>query len=167
VEDIGVFGLHRSGPPTETRLDSLPLWVECFASFDVPALQKVGAEPDDVFFRALAYRMMWYLFWDIQRDELSFNYGSRRGNYDKPNEWHISLFQVFNQVNDLMVNREILSEEKGVVYRKGDGLVLWAFQNFNFHLPTRSVVLDVNTGKNMQTRNLEASKHHVYQVIQN
>ena len=165
VEDIGVFGIHRAGPPAETRLDSLPLWVECFANFDVPAIQKAGAEPDEVFFRALAYRMMWYIYWDIHRDELSFNYLSVRGDYDRPSEWHISLLKVFNQVNDLMVNREILSDEKGVIYRADDQLVLWAFQNFDFNLPAHSLVVDVNTGKNMQTRVLGATKHHVYKVL--
>lgn len=165
AEDIGVFGIHRSGPPTETTLNSLPLWVECFADFDVPAIEKAGAQPDDVFFRALAYRMIWYLYWDVKRDELSFNVGHIRGDYDQPNEWHISLLKVFNQVNHLMHNREILSEEKGVVYRTDDHLILWAFQNLEFQLPTKSLIVDVNTGKNMHSHILEAAKYHVYKVM--
>jgi len=164
-EDIGVFGIHRSGPPIETRLKSLPLWVECFDMFDVPAIQKAGGEPDDVFFHALAYRMMWFIYWDTHTEELSFNYGSIRGDYDRPNEWHISLLKVFNQVNDSMVNREILPDQKGVMYRANDSLVLWAFQNFDFNLPAHSLVVDVNTGKNIQTHVLATTKYHVYKVI--
>jgi hypothetical protein len=166
-EDIGVFGIHRSGPPIETRLKSLPLWGECLAMFDVSAIQKAGAEPDDVFFQALAYRMMWFIYWDIQREELSFNYGSIRGDYDRPNEWHISLLKVFNQVNDLMLNREILSDEKGVMYRAKNYQVLWALQNFDFNLAGDSLVVDINTGKNIQTRILKTTKYHVYKVSQN
>ncbi|WP_407896259.1 hypothetical protein [Scytonema sp. NUACC26] len=75
-----------------------------------------------------------------------------------------SLFEKLNQVNDLMVNREILSDEKGVVYRKGERLVLWAFQNFDFNLPARSSVININTGKNTQTRILKATKYHVDRV---
>lgn len=164
-EDIGVFGIHRSGPAIETRLKSLPLWGECLAMFDVPAVQKAGAEPDDVFFKALAYRMMWFIYWDIQREELSFNYGSISGDYDQPNEWHISLLKVFNQVNDLILNREILSDEKGVMYRANDSQILWTFQKFDFNLPADSLVVDVNTGKNIQTRVLKTAKYHVYKVM--
>ncbi|MBE3134785.1 MAG: hypothetical protein IMZ55_15050, partial [Acidobacteria bacterium] len=58
-EDLGVFGVHRHGPGVEARLESLPLWTECLAGFDVPAIEKAGGDPDDVFFRGLAYRMVW------------------------------------------------------------------------------------------------------------
>lgn len=164
TEDIGVFGIHRTGPSIETRMNSLPLWVECIASFDVPALKKTGSNLDDIFFRGLAYRMMWDIYWDIQRNELSFNYLSIRGDYDRPTPWHLSLLKVFNQVNDFMVNREILPDEKGVVYRKQSHQILWSFQNFEFKLPGNSVVLNVNTGENLQTRLLQAVKNHVYHV---
>ncbi|NJR73854.1 MAG: hypothetical protein HC773_09635 [Scytonema sp. CRU_2_7] len=44
-EDIGVFGVHRSGPRILARLDNLPLWAECITDFDVLALQKASANP--------------------------------------------------------------------------------------------------------------------------
>ncbi|MBD0264421.1 MAG: hypothetical protein ICV78_17340 [Tolypothrix sp. Co-bin9] len=64
-----------------------------------------------------------------------------------------------------MLNREILSDEKGVMYRANNYQVLWAFQNFDFNLPAHSLVVDVNTGKNIQTRVLKTTKYHVYKVM--
>ena len=89
-EDLGVFGIHRHGPAVQARLDSLFLWGECIASFDVPAIEKAGYDPGDVFFRGLAYRMVWNLFWDMNRDALSFNYYSPRAAYDVPAPWHLA-----------------------------------------------------------------------------
>jgi len=63
-----------------------------------------------------------------------------------------------------MINREILPDEKGVVYRADSHQVLWAFQNFDFKLPANSSVLNVNTGEKVQTRLLQAVKYHVYHV---
>ncbi|WP_169221740.1 hypothetical protein [Brasilonema sp. UFV-L1] len=163
-EDIGVFGVHRSGPPILARLDNLPLWAECITDFDVLALQKASVNPNEVFFRGLAYRMMWYMFWDIKSDQLSFNYGSLRGDFDRPTDWHILLLKVFSKVNDLMINREILRDQKGVVYRVDGQQILWAFQNFDFKLSANSLVRDENTGKNLQTNVLHAVKHHVYRI---
>ena len=162
-EDIGVFGIHRTGPRVETRIGSLPLWAECIAIFDTQALQKAGSNPDDIFFRGLAYRTMWDIYWDAQRNQLSFTFNNR-GDFDRPTDWHISQLKVFNQVNDLMINREILPDEKGVVYRADGEQVLWAFQNFDFKLPANSSVLNVNTGEKVQTRLLQAVKNHVYHV---
>ncbi|KYC41957.1 hypothetical protein WA1_18240 [Scytonema hofmannii PCC 7110] len=163
-EDIGVFGVHRTGPSLLAKLNYLPLWMDCLTDFDTLTLQKAGVDPNDIFFRGLAYRMMWYVFWDIKTEQISFNYGSVRGDFDKPNTWHISLFKVFNKVNDLMINREILPNEQGVVYRTARQQVLWAFHNFNFKLPGSSVVRDETTGKSWQTHRLQAIKHHVYYV---
>ncbi|GAB1545224.1 hypothetical protein NUACC21_79000 [Scytonema sp. NUACC21] len=166
-EDIGVFGIHRTGPGLLAKLEHLPLWMDCLTDFDIPALQKAAADPNDIFFRGLAYRVMWYVFWDIKTDQLSFNYGSVRGDFDKPNDWHISLFKVFNKVNDFMINREILPNENGVVYRSANQQVIWTFQNLDFQLPSRSLVRDEITGKSWQTRLLQAVKHHVYYVTTN
>ncbi|MCY2924865.1 MAG: hypothetical protein NT031_05405, partial [Planctomycetota bacterium] len=77
-EDLGVFGIHRHGPDIKTRLGSLFLWPECLAGFDVESIRRAGGEPDDVYFRGLAYRMVWMIFWDIQRDQLRFFYGGVR-----------------------------------------------------------------------------------------
>ena len=69
-EDLGVFGVHRHGPPVAARLDSLFLWADSITDFDAPAIRSAGADPDDVFFRGLAYRMMWILHWNVEKDLL-------------------------------------------------------------------------------------------------
>ncbi|HEY3323550.1 MAG TPA: hypothetical protein VGP72_24060 [Planctomycetota bacterium] len=139
-EDLGVFGVHRHGPGAEKRLGSLPLWSECLCSFDIPALEKAAADPADVFFRGLAYRMMWMLYWDIPSDRLSFCYNTVRGDYDLPTPWHFSLIKAFGQVNDLMHTRRILPKEAGVLYgRPGEAQVLWSFSDaqLGFEKPVR------------------------------
>jgi hypothetical protein len=100
-EDLGVFGIHRHGPGLEARLGCLPIWAECIANFDVPTLRKLGAEPNAIFFRGLAYRMMWAIYWDIQGDRLSFHYGGVRADHDLPTSWHLSILRAYNEVFDV------------------------------------------------------------------
>src|SRR6202042_2455363 len=45
-EDVGVFGLKRSGPGIERRLDSLFLWSDSYVTFDREAILKAGHVPD-------------------------------------------------------------------------------------------------------------------------
>lgn len=163
-EDLGVFGTHRHGPGVAARLDSLPIWTDCIASFDIPALQKVGADPDTVFFRGLAYRMMWSLFWDITRDTLSFNYGSVRGDYDRPTPWHVQLLKAYNVVTDRMHAREILPGETAVVYRHGETQVLWAFTDFAHLLPAPAAIFDVLANQQTTASQLTAHRHHIYVI---
>ena len=97
-EDLGVFGIHRHGPGIEARLDCLPIWAECIANFDVPTIRKFEAEPNAIFFRGLAYRMMWAIYWDIQSDRLSFHHGGVRADHDVPTSWHVSMLRAYNEV---------------------------------------------------------------------
>jgi hypothetical protein len=163
-EDLGVFGIHRHGPGIEKRLDCLPLWAECIANFDVPAIEKAGAEPDDVFFRGLAYRMMWAIYWDVCGDRLSFHYGGVRGDHDLPEERHLALLRAFNQVNGLMVHREVLPREAGVLYRSEGKLVLWAFHSFTLPLSGPAPVTDVLSGEKSTSRSLAARPRRVYAI---
>ena len=169
TEDLGVFGIHRHGPGIEKRLDSLPIWSECICGFDVPALRKAGVEPNDIFFRALAYRMMWSVYWDIKNRKLSFNYYGARGDFDSPSDWHLSVLKAFNEVNDLTRDRRILGGEKGVVYSSGDKQVLWAFTDLTFPIGDAKPVKDVLAGTGVPqgtttTAKLKALKHHIYVI---
>jgi len=163
-EDTGVFGISRSGPDVTFRLDNLFMWVESLTNFDVPAIQAAGADPDAVFFQGLAYRMMWMIHWDIRSNQLSFRYGGFRGECDRPTEWHLALLRVFNQVNDLMVNRTVLPGERGVLYRSGGRQVLWAFADFALPLAAPSRVQELLSGSTAQTGVLEAERHRVYLI---
>lgn len=163
-EDTGVFGISRSGPDVTFRLDNLFMWVESLISFDAPALQAAGADPDAVFFQGLAYRMMWMLHWDIKSNQLSFKYGGFRGECDRPTEWHLSLLRVFNQVNELMVNRTVLPGEQGVIYRAEGQEVLWTFADLTLLLGAPRCVENLLTSDIVETDVLSATRHHVYLI---
>jgi len=162
TEDLGVFGIHRHGPDVVKRIDTLPIWTECICNFDVPALEKAGFDPADVFFRGLAFRMMWSVNWDIKKDCLSFHYGGTRGEYDSPSDWHLSLLKAFNEVNDMMRNREILPRDTGVIYRCDGKQVFWAFKDGKLPLGEARPVRDVLAGSTSTSDSLKAMKHHVY-----
>ena len=161
-EDLGVFGIHRHGPGIEARLGNLFLWSECLTNFDVPALKDVGADPDEVFFRGLAYRIVWAIHWDIQNDDLSFHYGGIRGDHDRPTDWHLSLLRTFNEVTDLMHSRELLPDEKGVRYRARAKQALWAFEDLELPLGRKALIRDVLEDAEIESDRVEARKHHVY-----
>ena len=167
-EDLGVFGVHRHGPGVDARLDSLPIWVECLAGFDPKAIEKAGAEADDVFFRGLAYRMVWIVHWDIRQDRLSFCQSGLRGDFDEPRAWHLDVLKAFAAVTDRMRNREILPEERGVVYRPDAATqVVWAFEDFEWPLAGASRICDVLAGTEEQAGLLKARRHGVYVVERN
>lgn len=123
AEDMGVFGINRSGPDLLNRINSLPIWADSFCEFDEVSLKKSGFEPLPIFFKGLAYRMMWKLYWNVSEDKLDLGIE----NLDA-----FAFIKVYNLVADMMVNREILSGEKGVVYRYENTSVLWAFENFEY-----------------------------------
>lgn len=162
-EDLGVFGVHRHGPGIEMRLDSLPLWCECIANFDYPAIEKTGADPDDVFFRGLAYRLMWMLNWDIKTNALSWHYSGVRNDYDRPSETQLAWFQAFKTVGGEMQKRTVLSDENGVLWRNDARRVIWAFQDFDFALDEEAQVCDVMSG-DVSTHQgaVRLARHRVY-----
>jgi len=164
-EDLGVFGIHRHGPGIHARLDSLPLWSDCICNFDAAAISGAGADPDDVFFRGLAFRMVWSLYWDIQRDRLSFHYGGSDAATDAPQPWHLSIIRAFNEVEPLMIEREIIKPGGGgVVYRADGREVLWAFQPFEHALAGPRSVRDVRACRQSTLSTLRAERHGIYVI---
>ena len=146
-EDLGVFGIHRHGPSAAARLDSLILWSDCIVSFDARAIQAAGYDPDDAFFRGLAYRMMWALHWDPSRDALSFAYSGLSSEEDVPNSWHLALLRAFNEVEPDMLDRTILPNEAGILYRSASRSVLWAFQDVSPPIANVESMRDVLSGE--------------------
>ena len=161
-EDLGVFGIHRHGPGVRARLDNLFFWTDCVANFDVKELEKAKADADAVFFRGLAYRMMWSLFWDIKRDALSFSYEGLRGDFDRPGQWHCELFRAYQEIEPWLHNRTILPGEKGVVYRADGREVLWAFEDLTYPLEGVTAVRDVLGGTKVEGPKLQAARHRIY-----
>ncbi len=164
-EDAGVFGVSRCGATTSTRPETFFLWMDCITQFDVPAVRKRGLEPDDVFFRGLAYRMMWMINWDPHRDRLSFCQSGWRGEFDSPGEWHQRLLQAYNRVEAHMLKRSVMPDERGLEYEGEDGTrVLWMFQDGDVQLPTSMAAIDVLEGSTQRGPTLAAEARHVYLV---
>ncbi len=140
-EDIGVFGVHRAGPGIVARLDNLFCWADSLCTFDGSALQAVGKNPNEIFFRGLSYRMMWMLYWDVERDLLTWNYPTSDAPTDTsevaPTELQIALLKVFGKLRPIMEGAgapTILTGrdgvEAGVLYRlKNDPTraIVWTF----------------------------------------
>ena len=163
-EDLGVFGIHRHGPAIAARLSNLFLWSDCLGSFDVPAIRKARSDPDEVFFRGLAYRMMWALHWDVAKDALSFRYGGLSCEEDLPGAHHIALLHAYTEVEPFMRKRTILPEEAGVLYRSRSGQVLWAFADFSLPLEEGQLIRDVLSGEVSDFTPFTAVKHRVYVI---
>jgi hypothetical protein len=124
TEDVGMFGLSRSGPDMLTRLPALPLWQETYCDFDPHAVD----DPDLVFFRGLAYRVMWKLIWHIPTEQLSWKYEGARDHRDHPTEFQVILLKIFAQLNDSMQFRTVLEGEKGVEWKSASKRTLWTFE---------------------------------------
>jgi len=166
-EDIGLFGISRSGPSVKDRIPSIHMWHDSCCTFDIPEIEGYGSDPGDIFFKGLAYRMMWNLNWVPKTDCLSFMTYEARGAFDIPNSWHISLLKAFNEVERLMRNREILPDERGVVYASGGKRLLWAFEDFEFDPGCRIAARVLPEGRRIPvTDRLNAVKNTI-SVIEN
>ncbi len=163
-EDSGVFGTHRHGPSVEKRADNLLMWADHICGFDQAALKKAGLDPDDFFFRGLAHRMMWNLYWDIKEDKLSFSYMQAKDPDDIPTPWHLSLFEAYNEVEAHMRRRRILPDERGVLYTDDDRRVLWSFAECSLPLGQLCAVRRMLTGETWEADELEAAEHQVYLI---
>jgi hypothetical protein len=164
-EDNGVFGVHRAGPGVKQRLGSLFLWTDTLNNFDVPAILDAGADPDDVFFRGLAFRAMWIIHWDIKTGKLCWNQSSYRGECDSPTSRQLELLGVYNTVEPWLRHRTMLPDETGVVYHDKGRRVLWALKDMEYPLEVEHLVTDLSPGgARGGSRQILARKHHVYLV---
>jgi len=148
-EDIGVFGVSRSGPSAAERAKCLHLWADSLCNFDIPELEAAGFEPDDVFFKALAFRMMWFIWWVPSKDSLSFSAYDVRGEFDVPRPWHIALLKAYGQVESCMLKRRILPNWQGVEYSSPGRKVVWAFEDMDYDFGMPCAVKLLPTGEEM------------------
>ena len=156
-EDMGVFGVNRTGPDLIDRISTLPLWADCFCDFDENVIKSAGLDPIDIFFKGLAYRMMWKIYWDIKKDKLMIG-------TDNPAAY--TLIKVFNKVTDFMYNRLVLQGENGVIYTKNNTSILWAFNNFDYPLANQSKVKNLLMNKDFSTKMVKAEKNNIYMISQ-
>jgi len=110
--------------------------------------------------------MMWFVYWDIEHDELSFHLPGARGDFDRPTEWHYDLLRAYSKLDGAMGRREILPNEDGVLYTAEDGAsqILWAFEPLTLPLPAGALVEDALTGENIDADVLKAGKRRIYRI---
>ena len=153
-EDIGVFGVHRSGPGVEMRLNCMHIWTDCVANFNPHIIRERGLDPADIFFKGFAYRMIWMVHWDIKKEVLIAMGNTPFSDF--------SLFKAYNEVDPYLYNREILEDEKAVLYHKDNTYVLWAFENMNYKLPKSTVIKNILTSKSSRSKEIRAVKNNIY-----
>lgn len=154
-EDMGVFGINRSGPELKDRLDSLPVWADSFCDFREKTVKEAGLESLDVFFKGLAYRMMWKIYWIIDEDRIETG-------IDDPDA--LLLIRIYNRVEEFLFNRNILQGELGVTYSKDDKMVLWSFTGFTYPLEGSWKINDLIRNISYRSNQIEAQKNHVYLI---
>jgi len=157
-EDLGVFGIHRHGPDVGRVIDSLPIWNEAMIVFDEQVVRAAGMDPLLVFFKGLAYRMMWMLQWDFKQESLALGIKDERA---------FAFLNAFNQVGHLMEERTILSGERAVTYHPaGDErtAVWWVFSDMLIPVPPGSLIKDVMASTEHRADSIDARAQYVYLV---
>lgn len=163
-EDVGLFGLSRSGPDLADRIDSLPLWLDSYCDFDAGVAEARGFDPQLIFVKGLAYRVMWKIYFDVPTEELTFRINGAKSDADRPTEWHAERFRAYSLALPLMQVRTVLPDEQGVRYDSEEGSIVWAFRPFELPLGAQSRVTDLATGASWETSALEAKPNQVYRL---
>jgi hypothetical protein len=165
-EDCGVFGSHRTGPDVAKRLDNLFMWREFVAVWDGVALRAAGVDPQDIFFRGLAYRCVWMLFWHIPTRTLSWRESGVKDELDRPTAEQGAWMQAFNAADADMLRRTILPDEAGVVYDGGQRRILWAFRDLELPVAVGACATDLvgDTPTVIANGRLHALARHVYGI---
>ena len=106
--------------------------------------------------------MIWPLRWDFEKNIVALRTKGGPAE-DAPTPWHLNLFRTFNEMEPRMLERTVLEDEKGVVYKSEKAAqVLWAFASFDFVLPPGAKVREVLTNKVSDGKTLKAEKHHTF-----
>lgn len=142
-EDIGVFGVRRSGPALTARLDNLFMWRDCLVVWDPRALRAAGADPRLVFFSALAYRCMCMLFWHIPTGQLSWLPDGPRDEEDRPSAEQRAWLLAFKAADSDMHASNYLPNGAGVLYTGARRRILWAFTEVEL---ATTHAIDLTTG---------------------
>lgn len=154
-EDLGIFGINRTGPNVQTRVGNMFMWQDSYCDFDETALKDLGYEPFDVFFKGLAYRLMWKVYWDIEKDVVRIGTEDPRA---------FKLIRIFNDVESFMFNRVILDGETGVTYSQGNTRLLWAFGEVEYFLGKTCKVKNLISGETTRAKRIRTNRNCVYQI---
>ncbi|MFZ4508630.1 MAG: hypothetical protein ACOYON_13125 [Fimbriimonas sp.] len=126
VEDTGVFGVSRSGPGVLDREPTMPMWVDALCVFDLEAIQEAGLDAEDVFFRGLAYRNMWYLYWSPQHDTLSWRQDRPTDPLHQPTADQLDLYRAYGRALPYFGVRTIHPNESVIEYATEEARLFWS-----------------------------------------
>lgn len=146
-EDCGVFGTNRSGPGTDLRVPYLSLWMDSYCTFNPREIRELGQDPNDVFFRGLAYRVMWNVYWVPQLETVSFRHGGSHSPDDDVTPWHGDLLRTYSRALPTMGARHILPNEIGVRYDESSNSILWTFAEMAWPPDWNGRVTNLATGQ--------------------
>ena len=128
-------------------------------AFDRKSIRKAGREPDDIFFRGLAYRLMWNLYWNFNLQvHLVFTFVGGTSDDEPSLLAQGDLLLAFNQAESDMLVRHVLEDDQGVLYRGKDREILWAFSSFDFHLKPNRYARNLITGESVTAVSLAGRK---------
>lgn len=165
-EDVGLFGLSRSGPDAVRRAGNLFLWKDSLCTFDADALARAGHDPDRVFLAGLAWRNVWYLYWLPGLDCLSFHPSQMRGDHDRPQPRHLAWIRAYSDLEpDMTGPWELTPDGAAVVYRRPGRTVVWALDATTLALPPGATVHDaVANAPVAATGTLALARGHAYRI---
>lgn len=163
-EDTGVFGLKRSGPDAVNRMQAFCLWADSYCHFDPSAIIEAGEDADRVFFKGLAYRLMWLLWWVPCKDKLSWRRGGHETTMDEPSDVQLALLCIYNKVEDIMREQLVLEDEVAIIYPSESGMIVWSVDATEITLDHDSEIENLLTEDTWQAQRLTTDPNQVYRI---
>lgn len=184
-EDNGLFGVNRGGPSSTRAARTLHLWGNAILSLDPVELVKSGLDPDDILFRGLAYRVMWFVFWQHTTGRISWYQEPRSdGQEGEVSAWQRSILRAFNVAEPYMRDRRVTGNEGAVTYttlspaqvsgRATEGPiprdrveVVWSFGEGEIMVDPAARIEELTTGqacRSVRGTVLELQRHRVYLI---
>jgi hypothetical protein len=121
-------------------------------------------EPDDAFFRGLAFRVMWKLYFHISSREVTFRISGAKSDADRPSAWHTRLLAAYSEVLPAMRSHRVLPNEAGVRYESEGETVLWAFGEGHLDFDGPREAVELLSGKRQTVARLGFGPRELYRT---
>ncbi|MCG9894740.1 MAG: hypothetical protein MH204_04635 [Fimbriimonadaceae bacterium] len=164
TEDVGAFGIGRSGPGILARLASLPMWLDTICVFDAELLKEDGHDPEEVFFRGLAYRVMWFLYWCPQENVLSWRQDRPNDPAHLPTSEQSALFQAYSRAWHHFGTRTIHEGERAVEYRRDGRRLIFTLQPLSLDLDGPRRITNLITQESRTADRLESPARQIFLI---
>jgi hypothetical protein len=164
-EDVGMFGLSRSGPDIAMRVDSLPLWMDSYCDFDPSSLGLKDGDAQELFLRGLAYRVMWKIYYDVPSRELTFRIGGVKQEADLPTDWHRDALHAYSKALPYMKRRTETEDESSVRYDSEEGSVFWSMRPSEVVFEQTKRILNLMDGDEVVADRASLKACKVYLVL--